>query len=390
MITSPIHLFSTLVLKSNWMPAMIIYCLCHCDGALVPSYLTYSKNNLIGNKDNLRFSVKDMIVLLFNSVAKSRSLDSNLIEGLRHLNTFVGNLSCCPNHLDNSRFVQSNLVPHSDAMYQYFNYGRESIDRCVNHIDRDIEDLTRELSIDTKRTNDLQCEVVGKRDKISHIKGKLSDIRQAVRSTEVHLSNAEEILKKHVEKYVQAQEARDDAKTEMNGIKKKRIVNHFVRQKAHKVYAQHEKAVKTYRDNKCQAMHNLDVHRSDLQRKTRDLEHFQKELERITREKENMEEQFKQTSKALENKTSERKEKIAFQILLRKVCHHATVITGKVKVLRDETRGAYSFEPIETVLRDLLGNLRQLSGMRHSPIENLEIPTLPIRTQLPSPSEKLL
>ena len=69
---------------------------------------------------------------------------------------------------------------------------------------------------------------------------------------------------------------------------------------------------------------------------------------------------------------------------MRKVFHSATVITGKVKVLRDETRGAYSLEPIDAVLEELLDDLGTLSRMKHSPIENLEIPTLQTARQLPA------
>ena len=287
--------------------------------------------------------------------------------------------------------MNSHLAPYSDAMYQYFKYGTEFVEIHLKDKNKEIEDFEAKLNKENQKLGLLKIEVKQKEDIIPEKEKEISYLEEKVKKFERNLRDAQNMLAEHQKKYEKdKKKGRNDSEKAMKVTAFIPVVNLIAVPVAALCYLQYEEDMEKHSDNVRAAQNNLDRQRNDLNRKKRDLEACKDECRKTKRELKDLERKINQTNEYLRKKKAERDEKITTQVLMRRVCQSASLMTRKTRVLRNETRGGYSIEPIDPILQELISHITDLSKMQDSPIQDLDLRALEYNIQQPEPNEELL
>ena len=257
-------------------------------------------------------------------------------------------------------------------MYLHFKYGKEFIEETHEELNEEIETLTANLSKQKQTLSDQNKEIRRLEDVISNKERDITDTKQVILDCKRNVADAKSTLGEEKKKYEEAEERRDGAQKAVKITKSIPIVNLIaVGFKSH-----YESQLEEHEQYVQDALDNLLLHQKNLKSKEDDLNTCIKDCGEAKRKQNCLENKIQETKKQLDSKKKEMTEKTDIQVLIRQIFNYATIITGKAKVLKNETKGAYSCDAIQSTLNELINDLNKLSAMKNTPIRGCTIPAL--------------
>ena len=299
--------------------------------------------------------------------------------GVQHLQDFSTNLDNCPYGSDAAQYIRMNVQPHSDAMHLHFMYGKEFIEESHDDLKVEIENLTANLSKQKQTLLQQNKEIKRLETVISSKTSNIAETKTIIAGVKGQVADAKSILDEEQKKYDETDERYDDADTAIGITKWIPGVNIIAVPVAFLFKSHYKNQLEEHGKSVKDASENLNTHQTNLESKEEDLKTCIKDREEAERTQKRLQNSIQDTKKELDKKTKEMIERTNIQVLIRQIFNSATVITGKAKVLKNETRGAYSCEPIQDTLNELITDLNKLSKIENNPIRGCNLPALMYR-----------